>query len=186
MRVAIVEIAVTPLFMVAHAQPSIYEGALLRVVAMVLNRQYHLVAMSCEKETAIVIREAGQKVTPQRVIVLCAVRHAGEHVTAQRIVDALATAHPYIDVSTVYRTLSSATDLGLVSETDMGTRENEFEWIGMDRHHHLICRSCGSVTSLDNTYLDGLATLLFEEVHFQADLGHFAIFGLCEQCQKGS
>jgi len=152
-------------------------------VASCNGLQYHAFAMSCEKETAIVIREAGQKVTPQRVIVLCAVRHAGAHVTAQQIADTLARTHPYIDVSTVYRTLASSTDLGLVSETNMGTRESEYEWIGMNRHHHLICRSCGEVISLDNTYLDGLATLLYEELKFQADLGHFAIFGLCEHCQ---
>jgi Fur family ferric uptake transcriptional regulator len=141
--------------------------------------------MSCEKDTALVIREAGQKVTPQRVHVLCAIRHAGKHVTASDIIEHLREDHPYIDVSTVYRTLASATDMGLVSETDMGTRENEFEWIGKDRHHHLICRSCGDVTSLDNTYLDGLATLLYEQIGFQADLGHFAIFGLCRHCQNG-
>lgn len=140
--------------------------------------------MSCEKETALVIREAGQKVTPQRVLVLCAVRHAGQHVTATKIIDDLKEDHPYIDVSTIYRTLASAGDLGLVSETDMGAREAEYEWIGKDRHHHLICRACGDVTSLDNTYLDGLATLLYEEVRFQADLGHFAIFGLCHHCQE--
>jgi Fur family ferric uptake transcriptional regulator len=139
--------------------------------------------MSCEKETALVIREAGQKVTPQRVLILCAVRHAGEHVTATQIIDELREDHPYIDVSTIYRTLASAGDLGLVSETDMGAKENEYEWIGKDRHHHLICRACGDVTSLDNTYLDGLATLLYEEMSFQADLGHFAIFGLCHHCQ---
>ena len=140
--------------------------------------------MSCEKETALVIRETGQKVTPQRVLILCAIRHAGKHVTASHIIDELREDHPYIDVSTVYRTLASATDMGLVSETDMGSRESEFEWIGKDRHHHLICRTCGDVTSLDNTYLDGLATLLYEEVSFQADLGHFAIFGLCRHCQE--
>ncbi|HVP04387.1 MAG TPA: transcriptional repressor [Dehalococcoidia bacterium] len=141
--------------------------------------------MSCEKETALVIREAGQKVTPQRVLILCAVRHAGRHITASEIIEDLRAGHPYIDVSTVYRTLASAGDLGLVSETDMGTRDNEFEWIGKDRHHHLICRTCGDVTSLDNSYMDGLATLLYEELGFQADLGHFAIFGLCRHCQNG-
>src|SRR5688572_6770646 len=126
--------------------------------------------MSCEKETAVVLREAGQKVTPQRVIVLCAVRHAGAHVTAPRIIDDLGQAHPYIDASTVYRTLASASDLGLVSETDMGAGDTEFEWVGVNRHHHLICRECGGVESLDNSYLDSLATLLYEEQGFQADL----------------
>jgi Fur family ferric uptake transcriptional regulator len=139
--------------------------------------------MSCEKETAVVIREAGQKVTPQRVLILSAIRHAGEHVTATRIIEQLRSDHPYIDASTVYRTLASAADMGLVSETDMGSSESEFEWIGKDRHHHVICRTCGDVSSLDNDYLDGLATLLYEEVGFQADLGHFAIFGICRNCR---
>ena len=139
--------------------------------------------MACEKDTAVLLREAGQKVTPQRVLILCAVRHAGAHVTAARVIDALHNDHPYIDVSTVYRTLASANDLALVSETDMGSGESEFEWIGRDRHHHLICRSCGDVTSLDQAYLDSLATVLYEQLGFQANLGHFAIFGLCQECQ---
>jgi Fur family ferric uptake transcriptional regulator len=141
--------------------------------------------MACEKETAVVLREAGHKVTPQRVLILCAIRHAGEHVRPPQIIDDLRESHPYIDASTVYRTLSSATDMGLLSETHMGGGESEFEWIGKDRHHHLICRACGEVTSLDNSYLDSLATLLYEEAGFQADLGHFAIFGVCRECQAG-
>ena len=139
--------------------------------------------MACEKDTAVLLREAGQKVTPQRVLILCAVRHSGAHVTAAKVIDALHTEHPYIDVSTVYRTMASATDLGLVSETDMGGGESEFEWIGRDRHHHLICRTCGDVISLDHAYLDSLATVLYEALGFQADLGHFAIFGICKECQ---
>ena len=139
--------------------------------------------MACENETAIVLREAGQKVTPQRVHILCEVRHSGVHITASHLIEELRQSHPFIDSSTVYRTLASAADLGLVYETDMGSGESEFEWVGKDRHHHLICRTCGDVTSLDNSYLDGVATLLYEEVGFQADLGHFAIFGVCKRCQ---
>jgi len=138
--------------------------------------------MACEKETAVVLREIGQKVTPQRTLILCAVRHAGAHVSASRIIEDVRAAYPFIDASTVYRTLASAGDLGLVSETDMGTGESAYEWIGKDRHHHLICRDCGGVGSLDNSYLDSLATVLYDELGFQADLGHFAIFGTCRQC----
>ena len=139
--------------------------------------------MSCETETAVTLRDAGQKVTPQRMLILSSVRHASEHLTASRILDDVRRTYPYVDASTVYRTLSSATELGLVSETDMGSGDAQFEWIGKDRHHHLICRSCGNVSSLDNSYLDGLATTLFDDVGFQADLGHFAIFGVCRDCR---
>ena len=139
--------------------------------------------MSCETETAVVLRHAGQKITPQRMLILSTLRHAGEHVTAPIVLEAVRRLYPYVDASTVYRTLGSAAELGLVSETDMGAGDTQFEWIGRDRHHHLICRSCGGVSSLDNSYLNSLATALYDEQGFQADLGHFAIFGVCQNCR---
>ena len=140
--------------------------------------------MSCEPETAVVLRDAGQKITPQRMLILSTLRHADEHVTATTVLEDVRRSYPYVDASTVYRTLNSAAQLGLVSETDMGAGDTQFEWVGKDRHHHLICRSCGGVNSLDNRYLDSLATALYDELGFRADLGHFAIFGLCRDCQR--
>src|SRR2546422_3117000 len=140
--------------------------------------------MSCETETAVTLRHAGQKVPPQRMLILCPVRHASHHVTAGQVLDEVKRSYPFVDASTVYRTLGSAAALGLVSETDMGAGDTQYEWIGKDRHHHLICRSCGGVSSLDNSYLDSLATALFDEQGFQADLGHFAIFGVCSTCRS--
>ena len=140
--------------------------------------------MSCETETAVTLRGAGQKLTPQRMLILTTVRHASQHVTATGILEDVRRLYPYVDASTVYRTLASARELRLVSETKMGGGDIEFEWIGQDRHHHLICRSCGGVSSLDNTYLDGLATALYDDLGFQADLGHFAIFGVCLKCRE--
>src|SRR5437867_7055035 len=136
--------------------------------------------MSCETETAVTLRDAGQKVTPQRMMILSTVRHASQHVTASGILEDVRRSYPYVDASTVYRTLASARELGLVSETNMGSGDHEFEWVGSERHHHLICRSCGGTSSLDNSYLDGLATALHADLGFRADLGHFAIFGICQ------
>ena len=142
--------------------------------------------MSCETETAVTLRGAGQKVTPQRMLILSTVRHASQHVTAAAILEDVRRSYPFVDASTVYRTLASAAELGLVSTTNMGAGDTEYEWVGQDRHHHLICRKCGNVTSLDNSYLDSLATALYDELGFQADLGHFAIFGLCRDCVRGA
>ena len=140
--------------------------------------------MSCETETAVTLRGAGQKVTPQRMLILCTVRHASEHVTASAILDDVRRSYPFVDASTVYRTLASAAELGLVSTTNMGAGDTVYEWVGKYRHHHLICRRCGDATSLDNSYLDSLATALYDELGFQADLGHFAILGICRDCRQ--
>jgi Fur family ferric uptake transcriptional regulator len=116
------------------------------------------------------------------MLILSALRHARRHVTAAEILEEVRRQYPYVDASTVYRTLAAARELGLVSEAHMGP-EVQFEWTGEDRHHHLICRGCGQVSRLDNSYLDGLATALLEDHGFVADIDHFAIFGLCRQCR---
>lgn len=139
--------------------------------------------MSCETKTAVALRGAGQKVTPQRMLILSTVRHSGRHMTASEILEDVRRSYAYVDGSTVYRTLASARDLGLVNEVNMGAGENEFEWAGAGRHHHLVCRACGDAMSLDNSYLDSLATALLDEAGFEADLAHFTIFGVCRACR---
>ena len=139
--------------------------------------------MSCESETAAALRAAGQKVTPQRMLILSCLRHANHHITAAEVLERVRATYPYIDASTVYRTLASAKELRLVNDTRMGGGDTEFEWIGGDKHHHLICRVCGAATLLDSRYLDSVATALIAETGFAADLDHFAIFGICRECR---
>ena len=139
--------------------------------------------MSCEIETVQALKESGHRPTPQRLMILSEVRHAGEHVTAAQILDRVKTSYPYIDASTVYRTLAVLKDMRLVSETDMGVGESMYEWVERERHHHLICRGCDKVILLDDGNLANLGAKLLEDHGFQADIDHFAIFGLCECCR---
>lgn len=139
--------------------------------------------MSCETETVQVLRRTGHKATPQRLMILSALRHADGHLTAAEIHDVVRQEYPYVDISTVYRTLTVLKDLRLVSETDMGTGDTTYEWVRAQRHHHLICRNCDGVASLDHQYLEDLGAQILDETGFRPDLDHFAIFGLCAACQ---
>lgn len=139
--------------------------------------------MSCEQATAQALKESGHRLTPQRLMILSALRHAGSHITASEILDDVKGAYPYIDISTVYRTLSVLKEMRLISETNMGGGESRYEWIEKTRHHHLICRGCNGVTLLDDRYMEALGTEILEDYGFQADIDHFAIFGLCERCR---
>ncbi len=139
--------------------------------------------MSCESTTVNALREAGHKMTPQRMLILTSLRHAPGHLTAADIFDRVKQSYPYVDISTVYRTLAVLKDLRLISETHMGGGDTAFEWVGAERHHHLICRNCNGVTLLDHEYLEGLGRQISENIGFRPDLDHFAIFGLCAACQ---
>lgn len=141
--------------------------------------------MSCETETVQVLREAGHKATPQRLMILSSLRHAEGHQTASEIFERVRAEYPYVDISTVYRTLAVLKELRLVSETDMGAGEAVYEWVRQQkRHHHLICRSCGEVASLDHQYLEDLGAEILAESGFKPDIDHFAIFGVCATCQR--
>jgi Fur family ferric uptake transcriptional regulator len=141
--------------------------------------------MSCETETVQVLRQSGHKATPQRLMILSALRHAEGHVTAAEIYEQVQAEYPYVDISTVYRTLGVLKELRLVSETDMGSGDTTYEWLRQQgRHHHLICRACGAVASLDHHYLEDLGAEIMAESGFKPDIDHFAIFGLCGACQE--
>ena len=139
--------------------------------------------MCCDDDTVSVLRRAGQKVTPQRLMVLTALRHRDGHATAAEIYAQLRATYPYVDISTVYRTLSSLKDLRLITETDMGTGDLAYEWREATPHHHLICEKCGQVAELDHRYMVDLGRAVRGAYGFQANLDHFAIFGLCRECQ---
>ena len=140
--------------------------------------------MSCETDTVEVLRNTGHKATPQRLMILGALRHASGHLTANDIHSEVQEEYPYVDISTVYRTLGALKELRLVSETDMGKGDTSYEWVQQQGlHHHLICRKCDAVTSLDHHYLEDLGTEIMAESGFKPDLDHFAIFGLCAECR---
>src|SRR3990170_763039 len=122
--------------------------------------------MSCESQTVEVLRESGHKMTPQRMMILTSLRHAPGHLSAADIFERVKADYPYVDISTVYRTLAVLKDLRLISETHMGGGDAAFEWVGSERHHHLICRKCNGVTLLDHHYLEELGERINENLGF--------------------
>ena len=118
-------------------------------------------------------------------MILRVLRHTSGHVTAAQIAEQVRESYPFVDVSTVYRTVDVLKRMRLVTATDMGSGDAVFEWVQPEPHHHLICSSCGDVRELEHSFLDGLAARVETEFSFTPDLHHFAIFGLCRECQIG-
>ena len=140
--------------------------------------------MSCETHTATTLKESGQRMTPQRLLILSALRHSSSHLTASQILSEVKESNPYLEISTVNRTLNALIQMRLVSTTDLGGGESSYEWIDHIRHHHLICRRCDAVIQLNHVYLENLGAEIFEDYSFKPDIDHMAIFGLCDTCYK--
>ena len=140
--------------------------------------------MSCEAGTIATVKNTGHRMPPQRLIILSAIRQANVHVTVSQIEINVRESYPTIDVSTVYRNLTTLRDLRLVSETRIDSGESQYEWIDQDRHHHIVCRNCSDIVQIDDTFLESLAQSLMKDYDFTQDTDHITIHGICAACLK--
>ena len=138
--------------------------------------------MQKEKNLLQVLREHGYRLTPQRMMVLEAIENSHDHVSAEEIHAQAKTKYPYLNISTVYRTLELLKEKGLVAETDLGGGRFLYHPVGKAQHHHLVCRKCGRVMDVDINVLDKLREELKSQHKFNAELEHIAVFGTCERC----
>lgn len=134
------------------------------------------------KQLHVRLRAAGQRLTPQRLLILELLYAHGDHATADDIYAAAHEHYPYLNISTVYRTLELLRDLGILSETDLGDGRRHFALLSENRHHHLICLHCGAVQEIDDRLFDGLREGLHDTHDFTARIDHLAIFGACQAC----
>lgn len=131
-----------------------------------------------------ILHDRGYRLTPQRMIVLEAIEAADHHISAEEVHSKAHAKYPYINISTVYRTLELLKELGLVAETDLGAGRLVYHPAGKSHHHHLVCRKCGKVEDIDETVFERLCQDLHEKYGFNAVFEHMGIFGTCRTCSE--
>jgi Fur family ferric uptake transcriptional regulator len=128
------------------------------------------------------LRERGQRMTPQRQLILEAVQQLEGHISAEAVHARVAARFPQVNISTVYRTLELLQELGLVTHTHFDDGVAQYHRADQGVHQHLVCRQCGSEQELGLELLEPLGLELRRRHGFQADLAHFALVGLCRAC----
>lgn len=129
-----------------------------------------------------VLRAKGHRVTPQRLIVLDAICELSAHATIADIQAKVYDLDPTIDRSTIYRALSVLTEVGLIVEAEMGDQGAVYTIAGESHHHHLICRACGKVITIDQDALIPAVKNIRERYNFHIQPDHLTLKGLCESC----
>ena len=133
------------------------------------------------------LRNHGLRLTPQRLLILELLEHSSGHIAPEDVYQKVLQRYPMINRSTVYRTLEVLEDLGLVRHGHVEDGASRYHLAGESHHLHLICHRCGAV--IDVTDLDvaaRFADTLARHFEFHADLTHFPISGLCQECAKAN
>ncbi len=90
-----------------------------------------------------------------------------------------------IDQATIYRTLKTFENIGLIKKVERRQEAFCFELVG-HHHHHIICNDCGLVEPITDCYLEPLITkTLNQSKSFSCVKDHnFELFGVCLKCLK--
>ena len=105
------------------------------------------------------LRGRGYRLTPQRELVLEAVDTLG-HATPDEVHAEVRRHASAVNVSTVYRALEVLEELGLVRHTHLSDRAPTYHSVAGHEHVHLVCRRCGTVTSVSADLVGPLAAQL--------------------------
>lgn len=129
------------------------------------------------------LRAAGMRVTSTRLVVyeeLLGAGHLDADALTTRVMERLGT----VSRQTVYDALRVLSQLGLVRRIEpAGSPAALYETRVADNHHHIVCRSCGSVA--DIACVTGAAPCLdaSDTRGFVVDEAEVTFWGLCPSCQ---
>lgn len=149
---------------------------------------WHNPAMSRQDlDLGTVLRTKGQRLTPQRQLVLDAIRGVHGHATSDEIYAYLQQQVTAINRATVYRTLDVLCSLGLITSTTTAGGHLTYELTDVEPHHHLICRTCGAATTMAHTLVAPLLAAIKTSFDFEVvDTLHLSLFGRCAACRSAS
>lgn len=122
--------------------------------------------------------------TAQRQLILEAVHELG-HATPEQVHSAVREVAAGINITTIYRTLELLERLDLVTHTHLSHGAPTYHAAGVQQHVHLVCRSCGTVDEMDPELFRPVADRLAAERGFRVDIGHVALFGVCNRRECG-
>ncbi len=133
------------------------------------------------------ILEKGFKVTPQRLAILRYLKENRVHPTAEKIYSEITKEYPAISLTTVYKTLASFVEAGMVKELDIDPHKMRFD-ICTEDHNHFHCRVCDNVYDVDcdgSTITGDLNSSTKIEGH-KVDTVDIHLKGVCRYCEAVS
>ena len=130
-----------------------------------------------EIRTLEVLRTEGRRITTARRLVIELLARTNEHLTADDLATRVHAAHPEIHLSTVYRTLDSLHDWGLVEHVHRPHGPSFFHLSGA--HRHLVCEVCGRIHDVPAAEFNALVARIRDLYAFEWHVGHVALVGRC-------
>jgi Fur family transcriptional regulator, stress-responsive regulator len=129
-----------------------------------------------------ILRAAGLRVTAARLAILVAVRASG-HLATDEIAAAVRQQTGYVSLQAIYESLNVMARAGLLRRIEPAGSPARYEARVDDNHHHVVCRSCGTVADVDCVVGHAPCLEPAQTGGFAIDEAEVTFWGLCPNCQ---
>ena len=116
------------------------------------------------------IAASGLKVTPQRIAVYETMLNVDNHPTAEMIRKKVAQKNPSISLGTVYKTLESFVEKGLIKKIKTEEDVMRYDPI-LEKHHHLYCQKSNTIAD----YYDEELNQIIQDYFRKKQISNFKI-----------
>lgn len=121
--------------------------------------------------------------TPQRLAVYAALIAADNHPSTDDIFTAVRAAYPDISMDTVYRTLTTFTQIGLVNLVEGYGEARRYDPV-LEPHHHFRCQHCNAVIDFYDKRLSRLEPPAFIREKYTVSNVKVIVEGQCDRCRQ--
>jgi Fur family ferric uptake transcriptional regulator len=131
----------------------------------------------------LALDRAGYRMTEPRRALAALIAEQDGHFSAADLVATTRARRLGIGRATVFRTLETLDDLGLVERIDLPTGDHAYVACEPVHHHHVVCSVCGRASDIGDAGLRRVVDEVARRTGFRVDEHRLELFGICPACQ---
>jgi len=121
------------------------------------------------------LRDAGLRVTQQRMVLLAILMDSADHPNADELLARARAVDDSVSLATVYRTLSALEDAGLIRKLTLESEPSRYEITPAAEHDHVVDIDTGEVIEIASEEIARLRREILERLGFEIVSQHTLI-----------
>lgn len=129
------------------------------------------------------LRTNGVKLTDQRKELLEVLSELHHPVSAEELFLLLKEKNPGTCLATIYRNLDVLVNNDIVRQMRLAGNKREYELIGEEHYHYLVCLNCNKTVKLEDCPLHHYEETVVAKTDFVITEHRLSLYGYCPQCK---
>ena len=129
------------------------------------------------------LRDAGLRLTHQRLEIVRVIAADETHPDVESVYRAVRERVPTISLDTLYRTLATLVERGLISRVLFAPGPARYD-ANSARHHHFVCTRCGLIRDVEDADLDAIQPTAEVARIGRPDAVSVQFRGVCAACRS--